>query len=78
MKSGERREGDRHNFPGATLSAWFERFGGSALCCGKNEPVPAVRLIHNGFVKTGIQGLREGYCQAAVIRNGWMLFYGVA
>ena len=36
----QRREGDRHNFPGKTMSQWFKRVGGSSLCRGKNEPVP--------------------------------------
>jgi hypothetical protein len=29
-----------HSFPGQTMSEWFEGFGGSSLCRGKNESVP--------------------------------------
>ena len=36
----QRSEGGRHSFPGKTMSEWFERFGGSSLRCGKNEPAP--------------------------------------
>ena len=35
----QRSEGDRHIFPGKTMSEWFERFGGSSLGRGKNETV---------------------------------------
>ena len=36
----QRSEGGRDSFPGETMSEWFERFGRSSLCRGKNEPVP--------------------------------------